>query len=61
MIQLDELLTAKQVAEKWQCTEQHVNRLRSRGEFPGIPIGGTYRYDPTDLRKYLNRQKGKAA
>lgn len=61
MIQLHKLLTAKQVAEAWDCSEQHVNRLRLRGEFPGIAIGGTYRYDPADLQKYLDKQRGQAA
>lgn len=58
MIQLDTLLTAKQVAEWWQCSEQHVNRLRRRDEIEAIAIGGTYRYDPADLQEYLNRQRG---
>ena len=61
MIRLDTLLTAKQVAEQWQCSEQHVNRLRKAGKLPAIAIGGTYRYHPTDLQKYLTAQRTNAA
>lgn len=57
MIQLHKLLTAKQVVELWQCTEQHVNRLRARGEIRGIGIGGAYRYDPEDLQAYVDQQR----
>ncbi|RBP66376.1 AlpA family transcriptional regulator [Brevibacterium sanguinis] len=59
MIQLDQLLTSKQVAEAWGVREQHINKLRRRGELTAIGIGGAYRYDPKDLQKYLERQKGK--
>lgn len=61
MIRLDTLRTTKQVAEQWQCSEQHVNRLRRAGKLPAIAIGGTYRYHPADLQKYLTAQRTNAA
>lgn len=61
MIQLDTLRTTKQVAEQWQCSEQHVTRLRKAGKLPAIAIGGAYRYRPTDLQKYLTAQRTSAA
>lgn len=57
MIQLDTLRTTKQVAEQRQCSEQHVNRLRRAGKLPAIALGGTYRYHPSDLQKYLTAQR----
>lgn len=61
MIQLDKLLKGTEVAEWLDCSVQHVNRLRRSGAFPGIAVGGMWRYDPADIRKYLNAQKGAAA
>ncbi|MFD3852187.1 MULTISPECIES: helix-turn-helix domain-containing protein [unclassified Brevibacterium] len=55
MINLERLLTAKQVAEILNCSVQHVYRLRGRGDLPAIAVGGMYRYSPEELRRYIDR------
>ncbi|WP_420096126.1 helix-turn-helix domain-containing protein [Brevibacterium sediminis] len=57
MIDLEQLLTSKEVAETLQCTPKHVNTLRKSGDLPAMAIGGMWRYDPRDLRQYVERQR----
>jgi excisionase family DNA binding protein len=38
------LLTAEQLAERWQVTAAHVYRLTRTGEIPAVKLGRYYRY-----------------
>jgi excisionase family DNA binding protein len=40
----DQLLTAQQLADRWQVPKQHVYRLTRRGEIPFIKLGRYVRY-----------------
>lgn len=39
-----QLLTAEQLAERWQVKESHVYRLTRAGEIPAVRLGRYYRY-----------------
>jgi excisionase family DNA binding protein len=38
------LLTAEQLAERWQVAPAHVYRLTRQGEIPAVKLGRYYRY-----------------
>jgi excisionase family DNA binding protein len=38
------LLTAEQLAERWQVPKAHVYALTRRGEIPTVKLGKYYRY-----------------
>jgi excisionase family DNA binding protein len=39
-----EILTAEQLAERWQVEKQHVYRLAREGKIPTIKLGRYYRF-----------------
>ena len=39
-----QLLTADQLAERWQVSKAHVYRLARDGQIPTVPIGRYYRF-----------------
>ena len=55
---LSRLLTANEVAELLSVHPRTVHRLRKQGLLPAVAIFGTWRYDPTDIRRYIKQQKG---
>ena len=63
--QIETLLMPKEVAEKLQIGVSTVYHLAHRGQLPGIKIGGTLRFSPKVLAKYLDdlgkKVYGKAA
>lgn len=46
------LLTAKQLAERWQITEHHVYRLTREGKIPAVRLGRYYRYHPAVIEEF---------
>lgn len=63
--ELETLLTPDQVKEKLQIGISTVYHLAHKGILPGIKIGGTLRFSPRVLAKYLDdlgkKLYGKAA
>jgi excisionase family DNA binding protein len=39
-----QLLTADQLADRWQVPKSHVYRLTREGEIPAVKLGRYYRY-----------------
>ena len=39
-----QLLTAEQLAERWQVPKSHVYRLTREGQIPAVKLGRYYRY-----------------
>jgi excisionase family DNA binding protein len=39
-----QLLTAEQLAERWQVAPAHVYRLTRQGDMPAVKLGRYYRY-----------------
>jgi excisionase family DNA binding protein len=46
------LLTAEQLAERWQVAPGHVYRLTRRGEIPAVKLGRYYRYRLDAIERY---------
>jgi excisionase family DNA binding protein len=51
------LLTVRQAAEALQISERKLWGMAAAGEIPRVRIGRSVRYDPTDLRAWIERQK----
>ena len=51
------LLTVRQAAEALQISERKLWSMTASGEITRVRIGRSVRYDPTDLRAWIERQK----
>lgn len=45
-------LTAAQVAERWQCSEEHVTRLARRKQLRALKSGRIWRFALADIEAY---------
>ena len=54
---IEESLTALEVAELLKITKNTVYELVKRGELPGYKVGKKLRIDKTDVESYINNQK----
>ncbi len=55
--QIEALLTPKETAELLGVSQMTVYNLNRRGALPRVLIGRAVRYEPADLRAYLDRSK----
>lgn len=55
------LLNCHEVADWLGIYYRTVYQLRKAGELPAIPIGGSWRFDPADVQKYIDTQKEKSS
>lgn len=46
------LLTAEQLAERWQVPAGHVYRLTRAGQLPAVKLGRYYRYSDTAIAEF---------
>lgn len=51
------LLSAEQVAELLGVSERYVWRLGRDGELPRVNVGRYVRFDPADLRAFIEQRK----
>ena len=51
------LLTVPQVAEMLAISKSHVHALRATGKLKFIKIGRSTRYDPADIKQFIEDQK----
>ena len=54
-----EILTAEQVAELLQVSTKTVYRLVGRGELRAKKVGRAWRFLRSDIRKYLESERGR--
>ena len=47
-----QLLTAEQIAERWQVRPSHVYRLTRDGRIPSVKLGRYYRYSPAAIQAF---------
>lgn len=47
-----QLLTADQLAERWQVPKSHVYRLTREGEIPAVKLGRYYRYRLDQIERF---------
>lgn len=52
-----QLLTAEQVAERWQVPKSHVWRLARRGEVPALRLGRYVRFRPAAIEAWERAQE----
>jgi hypothetical protein len=48
----ERLLTAEQLAERWQVAPAHVYRLSRRSAIPVVRLGKYYRYRLDEIERY---------
>lgn len=51
------LLTARQAAKALTISERKLWTLTQQGEIPVVKSGRSVRYDPADLRAWIDRKK----
>ncbi len=54
-------MTVQEVAEYLNVDPKTVYRLVNRGELPGFKVGGSWRFQKTDLDDWIDKQKQAAA
>lgn len=47
-----QLMTADELAERWQVSRAHVYRLAREGRIPCVPIGRYYRFRPAAIAQW---------
>jgi excisionase family DNA binding protein len=55
------LLTTPQAARSLAISERTLWDLTKRGEIPAVRIGRSVRYDPEDLKAWIDRQKERSS
>lgn len=57
----EEILTVREVAEFLKVTERTIYRLATEGQIPSFKVGGSWRFQRSDLIQWMNEQaKGQA-
>jgi excisionase family DNA binding protein len=51
------LLTADELADRWQVSKAHVYRLAREGRVPTVPIGRYYRFRVTSIESWEQTQE----
>jgi excisionase family DNA binding protein len=52
-----ELLTAHQLAQRWQVSEKTLRRWMASERLPCIRVGRLVRFDPGDVSRWLSARK----
>ena len=52
-----DIITIKEVAEYLRIKEKTVYDLVAKGKIPGFKVGGAWRFDKTDIDKWIEEQK----
>ena len=52
----EEILTVREVAEFLKVTERTIYRLATEGQIPSFKVGGSWRFQRTDLIQWMNEQ-----
>lgn len=57
----NEIMTVKEVASYLKVAEKTAYRLASQGELPCFKVGGSLRFEKSDIEKWINEKKGRNA
>lgn len=52
----EEILTVREVAEFLKVTERTIYRLATVGQIPSFKVGGSWRFQRSDLIRWMNEQ-----
>jgi len=55
----DDILTIKELADYFKLNEKTTYRLVSKGDIPGFKIGGSWRFERTEIENWIERQSEK--
>ena len=55
--EVEKLWDSKQLAEYLGLSISHIRRLLCRGQIPGFKIGGVWRFDPDEIREWLEKDR----
>lgn len=55
----DEILTLKEVAEYLKLAEKTAYRLAAEGKLPGFKVGGSWRFQKSDIQTWIEHRKVK--
>ena len=58
---IDDILTIKELADYLKLNEKTTYRLVSKGDIPDFKIGGSWRFERTEIEKWIERQLEKQA
>ena len=58
---MDDILTIKELADYLKLNEKTTYRLVLNGDIPGFKIGGSWRFERTEIEKWIERQLEKQA
>ena len=53
---IEEPVGAEEVAKMLGVTPRTVTRLAERGEIPGFRVGKLWKFRPSDIKQYIERQ-----
>ena len=54
----EEILTVREVADFLKVTERTIYRLATEGQIPSFKVGGSWRFQRSNLIQWMNEQKG---
>lgn len=57
---MDEVLTVREVAALLKINEKTAYKLAARGEIPGFKVGGSWRFEKTQLEEWMKLKTSKA-
>ncbi|MGK0489451.1 MAG: excisionase family DNA binding protein [Candidatus Endobugula sp.] len=55
----DQIMTLKEVAAYLKLAEKTAYKLAAEGKLPGFKVGGSWRFQRTDIEKWIEEQKRK--
>ncbi len=53
----NDILTLKEIAEYLKLAEKTAYRLAAEGKLPGFKVGGSWRFQESDIEKWIAEQK----
>ncbi len=52
----DQILTIREVAELLKINEKTAYRLAAEGKLPGFKVGGSWRFERSEISSWIKRQ-----
>lgn len=56
-----DIMTIREISSYLKLAEKTTYRLVAEGEIPGFKVGGSWRFRKSDIDKWINKQRAKAA
>ncbi len=56
---MSEILTVREVASLLKINEKTAYKLAAKGEIPGFKVGGSWRFERSEIESWIKRQTEK--